>query len=183
MRGESAIKSIEARIAGLRKSTRDGWCYGDGKPITDAACETARLRAVDSHGFSASGEVPTITARKNGGAVVVLPAGQWSIEPCLSGCHTRIAGATAKHVVFQTDGSVSSDAGAVVTLARICSAERTDRCVNHKRAASTFQELSMRNVSCTHAGSWQARQFIRCNGSRQASRRTRDSGPLGAMPS
>lgn len=81
MRRESAIKSIEARIAGLRKSTRDGWCYGAGKPITDAACETARLRAVDSHGFCASGEVPTIAARKNGGAVVVLPAGQWSIEP------------------------------------------------------------------------------------------------------
>lgn len=81
MKREQAIEVIEARVAELRASTIDGWCYGDGKPITGVACDTACLHAIDSHELSACGAVPKIVARKNGGAVVILPAGQWSIEP------------------------------------------------------------------------------------------------------
>ena len=83
------------------------------------------------------------------------------IDACLSGCHTRIAGAVAKHGAFQADRSVSSDAGAVVMLASIRAAGPSERRVNRKRTASRFQELSMRNVSCTPARSWQARSSPR----------------------
>lgn len=81
MKREQAIEAIEARIAELRASTADGWCYGGGKAITDAACGAAISHAVGSHEVSSCGDVPKIVARKNGGAVVILPAGQWSIEP------------------------------------------------------------------------------------------------------
>ena len=65
------------------------------------------------------------------------------------------AGSATKHGTFQTDGSVSCCGAADVTRTITRWAESSERRVNHKRAASRFQELSMRNVSCTPAGSWQ----------------------------
>lgn len=81
MNEEQATKAIDDRLAELRDAPTDDWPDDAATPATDAACAVARQRAIWSYRYSASRSVPPILARRNGGLIVRLPAGQTTIEP------------------------------------------------------------------------------------------------------
>ena len=82
MTEEQATKAIDDRLAELRDAPDDGW-HPDGaaKPATDDACAVARQKAIEAWRYSSSRDVPPIFARRNGGVIVVLGAGQCVIDP------------------------------------------------------------------------------------------------------
>lgn len=82
MTEEQATKAIDDRLAELRDAPDDGW-HPDGaaKPATDDACAVARQKAIEAWRYSSSHDVPPIFARRNGGVIVVLGAGQCVIDP------------------------------------------------------------------------------------------------------
>lgn len=75
------IASIDFRLAGLR-ALPDGWLYGDGVSITEAALAVARRHAIDSHELSsARSYTPRMFPRLDGGVIVELPAAQIVVAP------------------------------------------------------------------------------------------------------